>query len=97
MSSPHPTVRSPATSRAQRAARYAQPLPPDSVPPSLERMLEALRRAIPNECVRLDNAIDAGRMHPAAANSEKLALRHALRRFEQLLAAQGSTRSTTEQ
>ena len=98
MTTAHPTVRSPASRRAERWERYARPLPADSVVPPVERMLEALRRAIPHECVRLDNAIDTGRMHPGFANAEKHALRHALRLFEQLTATgQGGISSSTDE
>lgn len=86
----HPQVTTPATSRAQRAARYRQPLPSESVPPPLDKQLAVLRDAIPNECVRLDNAVDTGRMHPAAAQTIKHALRHAVASFERLITtAQG--------
>jgi len=102
MTTAHPTVRSPASRRAERWECYAKPLPADSIVPPVERMLEALRRAIPHECVRLDNAIDTGRVHPGFANAEKHALRHALRLFEQLTASgQGgghtSTSSSTDE
>lgn len=83
----------PASSRAARFAKYKAPLPATSVAPPLDKQLAALREAIPAECVRLDNAVDMGRVHPAAAQARKHALRHALANFERWQAAQAQPES----